>query len=85
MCVLCGRPFEAILWLDHKPGLLTPEGKILEWSEIRAEILSDTLARCHPICWDCSIAEGFRQTHPELVVDDPWHHAPRRDPITKVS
>jgi hypothetical protein len=25
-----------------------------------------------PVCWSCHIAESFRRTHPELIVDRPW-------------
>jgi hypothetical protein len=77
-CALCGRPFGKILW-DHKPGLMTADREILEWPEIRPEKLPETLSRSIPICWDCTVAEGFRLHHPELVVDDPLRPAPRRD------
>jgi hypothetical protein len=82
ICALCGLSFTTIRWWDHKPGLLNPAREVVDWSEIRSEVLPETLERCYPICWGCTNAEWFRMRHPELVIDDPWHHAPRRDGTT---
>jgi hypothetical protein len=27
-----------------------------------------------PVCWDCYIAQTFRQDHPDLVVIRPWRN-----------
>ncbi|HEY7862583.1 MAG TPA: hypothetical protein VIE39_02925 [Thermoanaerobaculia bacterium] len=78
-CAFCGLSFTAIGWLDHKPGLLDPQRNVVEWSDIRAEALPEALERCRPICWNCTMAEGFRIRHPELVIDDPLRRAPPRD------
>jgi len=68
-CALCGKPVGEIHWHDHRPGLLSPEGRTVEWSEIRAEKLQETLETYRPVCWNCHIAESFRREHPDLVVD----------------
>lgn len=68
-CVFCGREFGAIEWHDHKPGLVSPEGGLVDWAGFRPEQVLDVLARHQPVCWDCRVAEGFRREHPELVVD----------------
>jgi hypothetical protein len=68
-CVLCGRDFHAIQWHDHKPGLLSSGGELLDWTGFRPEQVIDVLGRHKPVCWDCRIAEGFRRAHPDLVTD----------------
>jgi hypothetical protein len=70
-CTLCGRPFHAIHWHDHKPGLVGPDGRIVAWDGFRAEQVVDVLATHEPVCWDCRLAEGFRRENPGLVTDRP--------------
>lgn len=68
-CVSCGKRFGQIHWLDKKPALLSPEGKAVEWSEVRPEEVPGVLATHFPVCWDCHITETFCREHPELIVD----------------
>jgi hypothetical protein len=70
-CAYCARAFGPIHWQNHNPGLRSPEGKLREWSEVPPETLPEVLLTHKPICWNCMIAEGFRQRLPELVVDRP--------------
>jgi len=70
-CVFCRKKFHDIQWHDHKPALLTPEKKLLEWQDIPVLALPDVLKTHSPVCWDCFIAETFRQKYPELVLDRP--------------
>jgi hypothetical protein len=71
-CAVCGRNFGEIRWSDHKPALLGPEHKTVEWSGFRPETVHEVLATHAPVCWDCHVAATFRREHPELVVDRPW-------------
>ena len=68
-CVYCHKPFVEIHWHDHPPALLNKDGKTVQWDEIPAENLQDSLATHRPVCWSCHVAETFRREHPELVVD----------------
>jgi hypothetical protein len=68
-CVSCRKPFGEIHWQDHKPSLLSPEGKTVEWNEVAAEKVPDTLATHFPVCWDCHITESFCRQHPQMIVD----------------
>jgi len=70
-CAYCRKPFGAIHWHDHKPGLRGPEGDLLEWSAIPPETLPDVLSTHQAVCWNCLVAEGFRVRFPELVVERP--------------
>ena len=68
-CVYCHKPFETIHWHDHKPGLRSPEGKLIEWHETAIEELPEIFQTHSAVCWNCCIAESFRTRHPELVTD----------------
>lgn len=56
-CVFCGKPFGDIHLYDHKPALLSPDGRIIEWRELRAENIPAALETAKPVCWDCHIAD----------------------------
>jgi hypothetical protein len=75
-CALCGRPFAALRWHDHRPALLAPGGALVDWAGFRPEQVVDVLATHKPVCWGCRIAEGFRREHPELVTDRPPRPGP---------
>ena len=73
-CVYCRKPLGEIHWHDHKPALRSPEGKSVEWFEVRPETLPSVLATNLPVCWNCHVAERFRLEYPELVVDRTYRH-----------
>ena len=71
-CAYCRRPIEKIHWHDHRPALLSPEKKTVQWNEVPTEKLPEVLETHLPVCWSCHIAETFRREHPERIVDRPW-------------
>jgi hypothetical protein len=72
-CGLCGREFGEIHWHDHKPAVMRlPDKKTVEWADVPVETLPAVLTTHQPVCWNCYIAETFREQHPELVVERPW-------------
>lgn len=70
-CYYCGKAFEQIHWHDHKPALLSPEKKLVEWEEIAIEALPTLLETHMAVCWNCLIIENFRKQHPELITKVP--------------
>ena len=50
-CHYCGKPFPQIQLLDHKPALQSPEGKLLEWSEVDIGELQTVMNTYTPVCW----------------------------------
>ena len=70
-CVYCGKPFEELHWIDHKPALQNPEGRLVRWPGVTVENLSMVLDTHRPVCWDCYIAQSFHRDHPDLVVYRP--------------
>lgn len=71
-CVYCRTSFTEVHWLDHRPALLSPAGKLMSWSEVNVDHLSEVLETHSPVCWNCYIAQTFRMDHPDLVVLRPW-------------
>ena len=67
-CIYCGKRFQQIQLLDHKPALQSPEGQLVGWSDVAVEDLQEVLTKYLPVCWDCNIAQSFVHDHPELVV-----------------
>jgi hypothetical protein len=73
-CVYCGRPISELSHLDHPPGIVSFDGKIIEWDKLQAEDLPEVLGSARPVCWNCTVVESFRKEHPELVLERPWKH-----------
>ena len=76
-CAYCARAFGAIHWHDHRPALLEPDGRTVEWRELAPEQVPAALAAGKPVCWNCHVAETFRREHPDLVTDRPWTEVER--------
>ncbi len=75
-CVQCQRAFGEIDWYERRPALLSPDGLTRVWSDVDPAHLDDVLRVCKPVCFDCHVAETFRRTHPELVLDNPYSSLP---------
>jgi hypothetical protein len=73
-CSYCGKQFEELQWIDHRPALLSPEDLLVEWSEVPVENLSTVMKTHRPVCWDCYIAQDFVREHPDLVVYRPGRY-----------
>ena len=73
-CVYCRKAVTEVHWLDHRPALLNPAGKLMGWNEVHLDDLQQVLATHSPVCWDCYIAQTFRLDHPDLVVVRPWRN-----------
>jgi hypothetical protein len=68
-CAYCRQPIDKIEWHDHRPAVVGPDQKTLQWDEIPAEKLPQVFQTCLPVCWSCHMAETFRREHPDKVVD----------------
>lgn len=68
-CVSCGRPFGEIDWAGAKPALRIADKSLVEWTQVPAEKLEDTLAAAMPICFACYMASRLVQEHPDLAID----------------
>lgn len=72
-CSYCHQKFSHINWHDHRPALVGPSGKTVQWIEVETAHLPDVLATHRPVCWDCHVAESMRRQHPELVTERKGH------------
>lgn len=72
-CAYCHKPIEAIRWRDHRPALLGPDKKTVQWTDLPPEKLPELFETHLPVCWSCHIAETFRREHPNDFVDRPWN------------
>jgi hypothetical protein len=72
-CAFCHKGFTEIHWHDHPPALVDAERHSVLWNEVPAERLQETMRTHVPVCWNCYVAETFRQKFPNLVVDRPAH------------
>jgi hypothetical protein len=70
-CASCGRPIGDIPLAGSKPALLLGKTGTMEWKQVRAERLHETLAVAAPICFACHMASTLVQEHPELAVSRP--------------
>jgi hypothetical protein len=68
-CASCGRPFGKIDWSAQKPALLSADKTSVEWSQIPAEDLAQTLEIALPVCFSCHMAGILVREHPDLVTD----------------
>ena len=68
-CASCGRPFGEIEWAGAMPALRSADESLVEWSEIPAERLQETLATATPICFACYMANRLVREHPDLAID----------------
>jgi hypothetical protein len=74
-CASCGRPVGHIDWAGSQPALLPADGVSLDWSQVSAEHLRETLATTAPICFTCHTANRMAHEHPELMLDRGRHSA----------
>lgn len=66
-CRSCGTLIGVFTLAGAKPAVLRADGVSVEWSEIPAEELQDTLAAGQPICFACHTARKMLREHRELV------------------
>jgi hypothetical protein len=68
-CASCGRPFGKIDWSVQKPALLSADKISVEWQQVPAEKLTETLETALPVCFACHMAGILVREHPDLVTD----------------
>jgi hypothetical protein len=66
-CHSCGMPVDGISLAGAKPALLRSDGVSMEWSEIPAEKLHETLLAANPICFACHTARRMLREHRGLI------------------
>ncbi len=75
-CAVCHRAIGEIDWYERRPALLQPDGVTVAWTDVDAVHLDGIFRTHRPVCFDCHVAETFRRTHPELVLDNRYAAPP---------
>jgi hypothetical protein len=75
-CARCSKELSVEPGL-HGPALMSPDRVTSEWSDVRAEEISEILATYQPICGDCHIIETLYRMHPELITEREPHEPHR--------
>ena len=68
-CINCGREIGEIDWSGSQPCLLGEGGISVEWKQIPADKLEQTLLEAQAICYSCHTARALVREHPELAID----------------
>jgi hypothetical protein len=71
-CAICGKALGQVEWAAHAPALRAPDGRTLEWRDVKPETMFQVMGSHAAICWDCHVAETFRRQRPDLVLDNPF-------------
>lgn len=77
-CAFCAHAVAPLHWHDHRPGLRSPEGRLVAWNDVAPVTLPAVLSTHEAVCWNCLVTETFRAEHPELVVERPPRPSARR-------
>ena len=68
VCASCRLPFGEISWAGAKPAVIRADKVYVEWNDVSAEQLSETLATGLPVCFACHMANKLVREHPDLAV-----------------
>ena len=56
-CACCGKTLTRIDPWRHKPCVMSPDLRLVEWRNVPAEDIPRILATHSPVCWECLVAE----------------------------
>jgi hypothetical protein len=68
-CVSCGNPIGPIEWGPNQPALLCADEKSVEWKQVQADLVFETLEAAVPVCFACHMANSLVREHPDLAID----------------
>jgi hypothetical protein len=70
-CFYCGKQIPQINWSEHRPGLVSPEGVTVSWTEVKPEELPSLFATHRSVCWDCHVVQSVIRERPDVVTVRP--------------
>jgi hypothetical protein len=68
-CAVCGNAIGAIEWGPSQPAVILSDQNTVQWKEVSADVLTETLETALPICFACHMANRLVREHPELVTE----------------
>jgi hypothetical protein len=73
-CAWCGNPIGTIDWGPNQPALLGADKNSVEWKQVPADRLFETLEAAVPVCFGCHMANKLVREHTDLAIE---RHRPR--------
>jgi hypothetical protein len=70
-CASCGKPIQDVAWADQRPGLFSPDGRLVAWPDVAPETLPDLFRTHAPVCWNCLVVGNVALAHPDEVTVRP--------------
>ncbi len=58
-CACCDKGIGDIRWHEHKPALVGPDHRLLQWEDVPPEEMTDVLTTHQPVCGTCNFAEKW--------------------------
>jgi hypothetical protein len=68
---------------DRHPAVLSPDRVAKQWNQVPAEQLPKIFETYLPVCWNCCVAETFRQQNPDRVVNRNWERGAAGEYVPK--
>jgi hypothetical protein len=66
-CSSCYQPIAPFEGRTFTPGLISPAGDLVDWSQVDATTVFNVLDTHQPLCVRCDIVERFRRQRPQLA------------------
>jgi hypothetical protein len=68
-CAVCGIQIGTVDWGPSEPALILADKTTVQWKQVPAEKLTETLEAALPICFACHMATTLVREHPELAIE----------------
>ena len=68
VCAGCGKPIH-VEWGASQPALISADHESLEWHQVPADKLFETLESSAPVCFACHMANKLVREHPDLAIE----------------
>lgn len=68
-CALCGIEIGPVEWGPSQPALILAEKSSMQWNQVSADALNETLQTALPACFACHMAGTLVREHPELAIE----------------
>jgi hypothetical protein len=67
-CAVCSIEIGAVEWGPSEPALILSDRSTVQWKDVSADRLTETLETALPVCFACHIANTLVREHPELAI-----------------
>jgi len=68
-CASCGNPIGPVESGPSQPALFFADKRSVEWKQVPADLLLETLEAAVPVCFACHMANLLVREHPDLAIE----------------